>query len=91
MEGSLIHVAAAFQKKIIVLEADFSFKKQTFLNNFNNVKILNNHICEPWYDKNKQEIIRLCFLTKNAHVIKGENRCLKNISPVSIIKAIKTI
>lgn len=90
-EGSLIHIATALQKKIIALEADFSFKKQTFLNNLNNIKILNNHICKQWYDKNKQEIIRLCFLNKNGRVTKGENHCLKNISPISIIKAIKTI
>mgnify|MGYP001571614436 FL=1 len=88
-EGSLIHIAVALGKKIVALDADFSFRKQTFMNIFENVIILNNHICHPWYEKNKKEMIRLCFLDKNGLLIKNENPCLKNISPNSVIEAIK--
>ncbi|MEK7658041.1 MAG: hypothetical protein AAB366_02565 [Patescibacteria group bacterium] len=90
-EGSLIHIAAALEKKIVVLDADFPFRKQTFINVLKNIIILNNHICHPWYEKNKKEMIRLCFLDKNGRVIKNENPCLKNINPNSVIEAIKNL
>lgn len=88
VEGSLIHIAAALGKKLIVLEANNSFRKQTFLTELNNSRIISHHVCQPWYHTDLKKTLMICYLDDDGDIKQDYNPCLSSINPLEIIRAI---
>ncbi|MBI5306731.1 hypothetical protein HZB04_04090 [Candidatus Wolfebacteria bacterium] len=90
-EGSLIHIASSFNKKIIVLEGSDSFYKNSFLKSNSNITILSAHTCKPWINSDSNLKMRYCFLDNSGKIKRGANQCLANIDPLTIKKTIDRV
>ncbi|MBI4993692.1 hypothetical protein HZC33_01910 [Candidatus Wolfebacteria bacterium] len=90
-EGSLIHIASSFNKKIIVLEGSDNFYKNSFLKPNGNITILSAHTCKLWINSNSNLKMRHCFLDNFGKIRRGANQCLANINSLTIKKTIDCV
>jgi len=88
-EGSLIHIAAALGKNLVLLEGSDAFYKNSFLEiGSPKITILSHHRCKLWLNTRLMLEKRYCFLDKEGKIIRN-NPCLANIKPKNIIDQIK--
>lgn len=89
-EGSLMQIAAALSKNLIILEGSDAFYKNSFLEARNpKITILSAHKCKLWLNTNLMLESRYCFLNKDGKIIMENNPCLANIKFKDILNQIK--